>query len=328
MPEVRAAEKITCELCPHYCKLGESQYGICGVRKNSNGSIILETYGLVSSYGVDPIEKKPLYHFFPGKKILSIGSYGCNFKCLFCQNHSISQISGGSNGRFIAPNSIVENALDINENIGIAFTYNEPTVWYEYVMDIATLSHNMGLINVMVSNGFINPEPLKRLTPCIDAWNIDLKSFSDDFYHRRCGGTIKPVLKTIEAIAAAGKHLEVTTLIIPGANDSVEEIGVIARWLAENTGPDTPLHISRYFPRYKSSEPATPPETITELYNEARKHLSWVYTGNIDIGHGSDTVCPSCGTVVSIREGYKTSHPQITEDGRCKNCNFTVYRYL
>ena len=284
---------VRCRLCPHCCVIRPGHAGICGVRHNDGGTLIASSYGQITSLALDPIEKKPLARFHPGSFILSAGSYSCNFRCHFCQNHTISLSSVMDNdqasfhGRrpnsvYVSPDVLVDKALELvpEGNIGIAYTYNEPLIGYEYVYDCSRLAHEKGLKNVVVTNGYISREPLQELLPFIDAFNIDLKSFRDAFYRKVCGGLSEPVKETIAA-AAASCHVEVTTLIIPGLNDSDEEMEALAAWLA-SVSPDIPLHLSRFFPRYKMLDrPPTPPEKIYSLVDIAREHLKYVYTGNL-----------------------------------------------
>ncbi len=272
---------ITCTLCPNCCALNEGQRGLCKARICTNGEIVSESYGKITALALDPVEKKPLKRFHPGKKLLSIGSYGCNLSCPYCQNAAIAT----SKGRDIPitkmePFELVDLACSLKAqgNIGIAYTYNEPLVGYEYVSDCSKLAHTYGLYNVVVTNGYICLEPLEALLPHIDAFNIDLKGFSNSYY-KDLGGD----LKTVQAsIAAAAKvcHVEVSTLIVPGKNDSEAEVEALSAWLA-SLRPDIPLHILRFFPRYKmlNSEP-TPISTIYKLAEIARKHLKYVYEGN------------------------------------------------
>ena len=215
---------IECRLCPHLCKIADGKRGICGVRKNTGEKIELMTYGVISGHSLDPVEKKPLYHFFPGRNILSIGSYGCNMRCDFCQNYHISQSRADSFSPDTDPEKLALEALNSPNNIGLAFTYNEPVIWYEFVMDTAALIKEKGMYNVMVSNGFVNRNPLNDMLELIDAFNIDLKAFNDSFYTKLAGAGLEPVKEALKQIAKAGKHLEITTLIIPGRNDSEQEM--------------------------------------------------------------------------------------------------------
>lgn len=290
-----------------------------------------DVYGVVSSLGSDPIEKKPLYHFYPGSEIVSVGSFGCNLSCKFCQNHEISQVTGYdvvSKGKHLSPELIVRRALSTNNNIGLAFTYNEPTVWHEFMFDIASMSAENNLKNVMVTNGFINPGALEEVMDVMDAFNIDIKSFSNSFYKEQTGGRLKPVLNTIKTVSEAGKHLELTMLIIPGLNDDQGVFSKCIEWISDNCGRDSVLHLSRYFPRYKSNEPVTPGETLESLSEIALEKLDYVYLGNINSTLGKDTKCPGCGTVVTTRYGYDTIHVNIKEEGYCKTCNTQIYKHF
>jgi pyruvate formate lyase activating enzyme len=303
--------------------------GLCGVRENKGDTVSLSTYGIISGYAVDPVEKKPLYHFFPGKNILSVGSYGCNLKCDFCQNHQISQHTERDGSYRLSPGELVSRALKIGDNIGLAFTYNEPVIWHEYVLDCARLAREHGLKNVMVTNGFVNPGPLDELLEVIDAFNIDLKGFDDRFYRRFTGGALRPVLETIEKVAGAGRHLELTTLILPGLNDSDASMHREAEWIASSAGRRVPLHISRYFPMFLRSDPATPGETVIRLRDIASAYLDFVYTGNMPAEQcGCDTYCPACHMPVIKRAGYRTTVTALDKEGRCVNCGEKITDYL
>jgi pyruvate formate lyase activating enzyme len=268
-----------CELCPHGCLVPEGGFGRCRARRNVSGVLYAESYGEVSSLALDPIEKKPLRRFKPGSRILSAGGRGCNFVCRFCQNWQISQASPAT--RFFRPEQLVDLAAQKvkDGNIGLAYTYSEPAVWYEFVKDCASLAKAAGLDNVLVSNGYLNPQPLRELAPYLSAANIDLKSFTDDFYREICGGRLAPVQESIK-ILSAFCHVEVTTLIIPGYNDGEEETANIAAWLAE-INPLIPLHINRYYPNYQFSAAPTPKEKILRLQKIAGDFLRFVYAGNL-----------------------------------------------
>ena len=276
-----ADERVVCSLCPHHCRLADGETGFCRARANESGAIRCKNYGRLTSVALDPIEKKPLYHFHPGSFILSVGSFGCNLRCPFCQNYAISMADGQSETQDVTPAELASLAHDLSRrphgNIGVAFTYNEPLLSYEFIMDAAPLLHEAGLFVVLVTNGMIAPAPLEKLLPHVDAMNIDLKGWQPDFY-RRLGGDLAAVKHTI-ARAVKSCHVEVTTLIIPGQNDSAGDMEEEARWLA-SLRPDLPLHISRYFPRWHENTPATPIETIERLAAIARKHLRFVHKGN------------------------------------------------
>ena len=272
--------RATCDICFHHCSLAEGQTGFCGARKNVGGKVICDNYGKITAAALDPIEKKPLKHFFPGSRIFSIGSYGCNLHCPFCQNSDISMQYSRIPTRTISPEDLVREAVTLKKdgNIGIAYTYNEPFISYEYVLDSAKLAHENGLKNVMVTNGTVEEEPLRAILPLIDAFNIDLKAFNQEYYDM-ISGNFEVVKRTI-AIAAGQSHVEVTTLIVTGENDSDAEMESLSAWLA-SVNPEIPYHVSRFFPNYQMQDrAATPVKTIYHLADIARKHLKFVYTGN------------------------------------------------
>jgi pyruvate formate lyase activating enzyme len=273
--------RVQCEICPHHCKIEEGHLGLCKGRKNKDGKIISENYGKITGIALDPIEKKPLYHFHPGSKILSVGSYGCNLNCPFCQNCDISMVGGGEiETAEITCEELVNKALELRNrgNIGIAYTYNEPLIGYEFVRDNSVLAKEKELKNVVVTNGYICEEPLKELLPFIDAFNIDLKGFTQEYYHK-LRGDLATVKRSIE-VAAVECHVEVTTLIVPGENDSEEEMEALSAWLA-GVSPDIPLHISRFFPRWHMQDRnATPVKQVYRLAEIARRSLNYVHEGN------------------------------------------------
>jgi pyruvate formate lyase activating enzyme len=276
-------DKVHCYLCPHNCRIPAEGQGLCGVRKNMDGTLYSLNYGEVTSIGVDPIEKKPLNRFHPGTYILSVGSVGCNLKCPFCQNHSIAQVKPEEiNTHNAAADEIVAKALELKKqgNIGIAYTYNEPSIWYEFVNETAKKAKEKGLLNVLVTNGYISEEPLMQLLPYVDAMNIDLKAYNDKFYSELVRGGLREVKETIRR-SAAHCHVEVTTLIIPGWNDSVEEMEEEAKWIA-SLSPDIPLHLSRYFPKYQMTDrAATSVNALIDLKKTADRFLKYVYLGNV-----------------------------------------------
>ena len=272
---------VTCELCFHHCHLEEGQTGFCRARICRNGAVVLLNYGKLTSLALDPIEKKPLRRFHPGSLILSVGSFGCNLRCPFCQNHEISMAGEAEIQTVkVSPAQLAAKASELRAhgNIGVAYTYNEPLVSYEYVRDCAELVREQGMVNVLVTNGTIEEGPWRALLPLIDAANIDLKGFTPAWY-RRLGGDSETVKRSI-ALAAERCHVEVTTLLIPGENDSAEEIRALAQWLAA-VSQSIPLHLSRFFPQYKMTDrPPTPVEQVYRLAEAAREYLSYVYTGN------------------------------------------------
>lgn len=306
-------DKILCELCPHNCKLSLGQMGLCKGRKREEDKLYAINYGEVTSMALDPIEKKPLYHFKPGNNILSVGSFGCNFKCGFCQNHTISQDKYRS--EYVSPQRLIELAEQMENNIGIAFTYNEPSIWYEYIRDVCDASKNKNLDLVMVSNGYISTKVLKTLLPYISAFNIDLKAFKEEFYKKVCLGEIETVLNNIK-IAAVKCHVEITTLLINEYNDSEEEVEELCKWIA-SVSKDIPLHFSRYYPTYKFKEEATPVERVIRARKIGKKYLNYVYIGNLS-GVDNNTYCPKCGELLVKREGYFTE--VLIQKNQCPKC--------
>lgn len=309
-------EKIHCYLCPHNCVIEEGHIGKCNVRKHNGKKLYSLNYGEVTSIARDPIEKKPLYHFRPGTDILSVGSFGCNFTCGFCQNYSISQCKAESS--YMPPEKLLEICLDLEDNVGVAFTYNEPSIWYEYVYDCSKLLKNQirDISIVLVSNGYIQDEPLKKLLPYIDAANIDLKGFTNKYYKGLCGGRLEPVLESIKAYSI-GCHLEITTLLVTGENDSPEEVSKIAEFIA-SIDKSIPLHLSRYFPRYNMESAATDINVMKEAFDVSKKHLDYVYLGNI---HGVDnsTYCSNCGYKLIDRSNFNIIVD--VKNDLCPKCN-------
>lgn len=314
-------QTVTCELCPWFCVLKSGQTGNCKVRSNDNGKLITHVFNIIAAFGIDPIEKKPLYHFYPGKNILSIGEVGCNLHCSFCQNHRISQCFATEFTGFheITSEQLVAKALNIPLNIGIAYTYNEPFTFYEFMFETAKLAQKNGLKNVVVSNGYINPEPLEKILPYINAFNIDLKAFSDEFYRKQTKGKLDPVLKTLKTVAKSKAHLEITNLVIPGLNDDETEFENMVKWIADELGSDVPLHLSRYFPQYEMNLPATSISKLEKLYELAKNHLQFVYPGNVNDKKRSSTYCPKCSKLIIARNHYLTTTDGINSD---KSCNF------
>jgi pyruvate formate lyase activating enzyme len=312
---IREDGRLKCLLCPVGCILKENQVGICMGRLNRDGKMVATNYGEVVSLTIDPIEKKPLYHFCPGTAILSTGPNGCNLSCKYCQNWNISQER--INTRYISPERLASLGAE-DGSIGVAYTYTEPLIWFEYLMDTMPLVRDKGGKNVIVTNGYINPQPLKDLLPFIDAMNVDLKSMDQEFYLHVCLGKLKDVQNTIKASYEYGVHIEITNLLIPGLNDTPEKIRELVDWVA-SISPEIPLHFSRYFPSYKMSNPETPVETMQSAYEIAKEKMDYVYTGNIHLENSSNTFCPQCGELLISRRGYYTDLVNI--DGRkCAKC--------
>ena len=306
---------VRCVLCPHLCVIPDGQAGVCRIRENQGGRLIAKMYAEGTSAVMDPIEKKPLYHFFPGTKILSLGTNGCNFRCPWCQNWEISQQMSPTFA--LDPDDAVRQAED-RDSVGIAYTYNEPMVWYEHVRDTAELARQAGLKNVLVTNGYINPEPFEQLLPFIDAMNIDIKSIRPDFYRAQVGGTLEPVLQTART-ASKATHVEVTSLVMPGQNDSSQDLEDLAAWIADDLGKETPVHLSAYFPRYKFTAPETTPDQLEKAREFFLRHLDYVYVGNVLSENGTNTYCRNCGALLIKRVGYTIERIGL-EGLDCKEC--------
>ncbi|MDP6523890.1 MAG: AmmeMemoRadiSam system radical SAM enzyme [Kiritimatiellia bacterium] len=310
-----------CELCPHRCLIREGRTGICRVRRLEDGELTAVGYGLASSLNLDPIEKKPLYHFHPGKDILSVGGWGCNFRCVFCQNWTISQ-QVMENGQRVTPERLVSEAKTCG-SIGIAYTYNEPLIAFEFVRDCAEAARAEGLVNVLVTNGYLNLKPAAELFPLIDAANVDVKSLEDVFYREHCGGSLAPVLDFAAAARGAGCHVEITNLVIPGLNDSESNFAALAEWVVEALGDTTPVHLSAYRPQYKLDTPSTPIASLEKAYEVCSARLKYVYLGNVLSPRGQDTRCPKCGNLLINRSGYTICMKGI-DGGLCSECGRPV----
>ena len=307
--------RLECTICPHHCKLQEGQTGLCKARGVREGKVTSLTYGEIAAWHIDPIEKKPRYHFYPGTRILSVGAYGCNLKCFFCQNYELSQ--SYDTGHKVTPEQLADRSLD-DDSMGLCFTYSEPLVWYEMISETAPLVKEKGGKVVLVSNGIIEKKHLEDIIPYIDAANIDIKAFTEEFYLKHTGGKLRWVLDTVERLAGR-VHTEITTLVIPTLNDSPEEIEDLANWLV---GLGTPVawHLSRYHPMYKSDIPATDVGHLTRLWEIAKNHLPYVYMGNVQ--NGNTTYCPQCGLEVIIRDW--TVRMQ-TKGGKCIRCGLEIW---
>ncbi|MCX7927206.1 MAG: AmmeMemoRadiSam system radical SAM enzyme [Candidatus Omnitrophica bacterium] len=318
--------QVRCNLCAHQCKIKDGNFGLCGVRQNEHGMLYTLVYGDLVAVCVDPIEKKPLYHFLPGTDSFSIATVGCNFRCAFCQNWEISQanIRDGTliAGRFFSPEEIIKQAKQRNCQ-SISYTYTEPTIFFEYAYDCARLAKESGLRNVFVTNGYMTDKTRQLIAPYLDAANIDLKFFSDENYQRVCNARLKPVLESIEDFYRRGVWIEVTTLVVPGENDSEEELTKIAKFLS-SIDKQIPWHISRFFPNYKYSEYSpTEEEKLKQAHRIGlQARLKYIYIGNV-YGWGSDTFCPGCGRRVIKREGYNVLEYQL-KDNNCIFCQTKV----
>ncbi|MDH7516976.1 MAG: AmmeMemoRadiSam system radical SAM enzyme [Candidatus Thermoplasmatota archaeon] len=320
--EKLADKKVQCHLCPHNCKINDGKTGICNVRKNEDGKLYTLIYGSCSSIASDPIEKKPLYHFYPGTDAFSLGTVGCNFKCEHCQNYTISTATPDV---FFIKNIMPEEAVSLAKQHGcrgIAWTYNEPTIWHEYSYDSMVLTKKQGLYTVYVTNGYINEEPLKELSKYLDAMNIDVKAFTEEFYKKICKAKLQPVLQTCELSKKLEIYIELTYLVIPGYNDSIDEIKKFCNWVVEKLGDDTPVHFSRFHPDNRLlGVPMTPMHTLQKIFNVAKESgILYPYLGNVPHGDYENTYCPSCGNLCVERLGYSTNICGL-KDGKCLKCN-------
>jgi pyruvate formate lyase activating enzyme len=317
-----AEKKVHCFLCSHHCKIAESEFGFCGVRQNQEGKLYTHVYGKLIAAHIDPIEKKPLYHFLPGSRAFSVATVGCNFHCGFCQNWQISQIESGKElvmGSLEAtPEEIVEKAEESGCR-SIAYTYTEPTIFFEYAYETAKLAKERSLANIFVTNGFMTAETLKMIHPYLNACNVDLKSFRSEFYKKNCKGRLKPVLDSIRLMRELDIWVEVTTLVIPDQNDSEEELRDIARFIA-GVDPSIPWHISRFHPDYQFADSrATPIETLRKAYDVGKEEgLKFIYTGNLP-GEESDTLCPHCGETLIRRTAMSVLEDKL-KGSQCPFC--------
>lgn len=315
--------RIQCDACPRACRLREGQRGLCFVRGRENDRIRLFTYGRSSGFCVDPIEKKPLNHFLPGTAVLSFGTAGCNLACRFCQNWSMSRSRETDT---LADRASPEDLARTAERLGcrsVAYTYNDPVIFLEYAIDVAQACRERGIRSVAVTAGYVSPEPRAELFRHMDAANIDLKSFSEDFYYRICGAHLQPVLETLEYVKHETKvWLEITTLLVPDANDSDAEIDALTRWIAGHLGSDVPLHFTAFHPDWKMRDrPPTPPQTLTRARRIALSNgLRFVYTGNVHDREGGSTFCPGCGARVIERDWYELGEWKLDAQGCCIEC--------
>lgn len=320
----RKNKTVRCQLCAHRCLITPGKRGICQVRENQNGILYSLNYGLTIAANVDPIEKKPFFHFLPGTNSFSIATAGCNFRCEFCQNWEISQITkeaGEIIGEKLPPEEVIKRALETGCR-SIAYTYTEPTIFFEYAYDTARLAKKKNLVNVFVTNGYQTPETIKLMRGLIDAANVDLKSFSETFYRQVCGAKLTPVLEAIKLMHQAGIWLEITTLVIPGQNDSEKELTQIAQFIAK-IDKNIPWHISRFHPDYRLADSLpTPFKTLTNAQEIGKKAgLKFVYLGNIQTETGENTYCPKCGILNIRRRGYQTDILAVDKKGKCAKCH-------
>ncbi len=321
--------KVECMLCAHRCTIAEGRRGICGVRENKGGTLYTLVYDKVVARNVDPIEKKPLFQFYPGTLSYSIATVGCNFKCTFCQNADIAQMPADRDGMIygnkFSPETIVEDAIR-TASTSIAYTYTEPSVYFELAYDTAKLAHEKGLKNVFVTNGYMTKEALEFIGPYLDAANVDLKAYSDDYYRQYCKSKIEPVRESLRIMKSLGVFIEVTTLIIPGLNDDPEELESLAGFLVDELGPETPWHISRFHPTYKLVDRnATPANTLTMARDIGIKRgLHYVYTGNVRDEKGENTYCYSCGKMLIHRIGFQVRQ-NLIENSQCPYCSAEIH---
>lgn len=322
--EPLADGRIRCGLCPHACRLSEDQAGACGVRRAAGGCLVTAAYGGVSSLAVDPVEKKPFFHLLPGSRTLSFGTLGCTLACAFCQNAEISQPVGHPGLRAMAPGELVRAARD-SGCPSVAFTYNEPLVSAEWTLEVAEACRAAGLRTLAVTSGFASAAPLRDLMPVLDAANVDLKAFSDSFYRRWCRGRLAPVLDNLQAMAAAGLWLELTTLLLPGENDSEGEVRALAAWVRDRLGPGTPLHLTAFHPAHRMFHLSpTPLETLRRARRWALEEgLIFVYTGNLPDTEGTTTWCPRCGLEVIRRERHRAMLLRLAA-GACTGCGHLI----
>jgi pyruvate formate lyase activating enzyme len=320
--------KVQCELCPKMCLIQPGQSGECRVRINDDGVLRTVVYGYPCSISIDPIEKKPLFHFLPGSPILSTATVGCNLHCKNCQNWEISQANpedGGITAYVCPPRKLVDLAA-ARSCPSLAYTYSEPIIYYEYTYDSAKLAREAGIRNVLVTAGYINEPPWRKLLQYVDAANIDLKGITDEFYRQICSATLKPIQNALVVAKACGVHVEITNLIIPTLNDKAEQIRPLARWVKQNMGSDTPLHFSGFYPRYKMRNlPPTPLKTLEEARQIGiSEGLNYVYIGNLASKEGQNTYCPGCKRLLIERSGYEIRQMRV-RDGRCPDCGKEIY---
>lgn len=318
--------KVRCKLCAHRCRISPGKRGFCAVRENRDGTLYTLNYNVVSSEALDPIEKKPLYHFYPGSLVYSLGTIGCNFRCKHCQNWTISQISiDEANAIEISPEKAVQRAVSSGAR-SIAWTYNEPTIWFEYTYDCARLAKEEGLGTVYVTNGYITREALETIAPYLDAFRVDIKAFTEEFYRDITSAKLAPVLESAKLAKELGMHVEVINLVIPTLNDSENEIREMSKWIYENLGADTPVHFTRFHPYYKLQNiRSTPVETLEMAYSIAKEEgIKYVYIGNVPGNGHEDTFCPECGELLIKRGMFGLESYKLTDKRACPRCGASV----
>lgn len=318
-------KRARCKVCQRRCLIQPEKRGFCNTRENNDGKIYSLVYAASSSSAVDPIEKKPLFHFYPGSLVYSLGTIGCNLTCKYCQNWNISQAQIDT---ALTQKILPEEAIDITKKYGcksIAWTYNEPTMWLEYTIDSAKIAQKEDIKTVYVTNGYMSTEALELIGPHLDAANVDLKGMSDRFYRDLCNARLDPVLENILWMHEKGIHLEITNLIIPGYNDSEEDLNALIKFMTEDVGLEVPLHFSRFFPHYKMNDVSpTPVETIMKARNLALDAgMKYVYVGNVQ-GYGESTICPMCGETLILRDGYRIGGINLDKKNRCPGCKTDI----
>ncbi len=322
-------QAVQCDLCNHRCKIKPSRRGICGVRENNQGLLETLVYGRLIARNVDPIEKKPLFHMLPGSRSYSIATVGCNFRCRFCQNADIAQMPNDRNGMVMgnltAPEEVVGDALG-SQSRSIAYTYTEPTIYFEFALDTAKLARQRGIKNVFVSNGYMTPETIEMVAPYLDGANIDLKAFSEAFYKKQCSARLEPVKESLRLLKQKGVMVEITTLIIPGLNDDPGELEALAHFIVNDLGPETPWHISRFHPTYRLTDRSPTPVSTLKIASQIgqRAGLRYVYMGNVPGEDGESTFCHQCGAMLIERFGF-TVRRNAVKEGRCPECRTEVY---
>ncbi|MGM0453705.1 MAG: AmmeMemoRadiSam system radical SAM enzyme [Thermodesulfobacteriota bacterium] len=321
--------KVQCNLCNHHCTIKDGKRGLCNVRQNRSGTLETLVYDRIIARNVDPIEKKPLFHFYPGSLSYSVGTVGCNFRCRFCQNADIAHMAMEYDGRIMGqkftPEQMVEEAVQQGCK-SIAYTYTEPTVFFELALDSAKMAHRQGVKNVFVTNGYMTPEAIDMISPYLDAANVDLKAFTEKFYKEQCSARLAPVLETLRQMKRLGIFVEVTTLLIPGLNDDPEELGQLAGFIVNELGSDTPWHVSRFHPTYKLTDrSATPVQTLVRAHEIGLEGgLKYVYTGNVASQAKESTQCYHCGTTVIERRGFSVTKNRV-ENHHCFNCGAVIH---